>query len=151
MVWNTIPGHQSLILLIMNKLFTQSFFHRLAYYLIGLVIGIFILQRIYKAKNAQFQYGPNARTLTSIKNRPHFEYSQEALTFMKEHELDSTFVLRMLAYGKVKFTQENRGKAPCHTYRILPTGSVKPYQIMVKRCDSVATLLKVEEYQVNQK
>ncbi len=130
----------------MKKIFTQSFFYRLAYFLIGLIIGIFILQRIYKAKNAQFQYGPNNRTLVSIKNRPHFEYDTQAISFMKTHSLDSTFVMNILTYGKVDFTKENRGKAPCHTYRILPTEQTKPYQIMVKRCDSVATLLDVKPY-----
>ncbi len=124
--------------------FDASFFKRLGYYLFGIAIGIFLLGKIYDKKNASFDYGPNARTLKSIRNKPHFEYTLAVKEIMQQQNIDTTAVQSLLYYGKVKFNKTNRGKAPCHTYLIEPTEKTANISISVKRCDSVATVIKLE-------
>ena len=123
---------------------TSSFFKRLGFFLFGLAVGIYLLGRFYDKKNATFEYGPNARTLKSIRNKPHFVYVDEVKRIMKLQNIDTTAIQSLLYYGKIKFTKENRGKAPCHTYIIEPTKKTAPISINVQRCDSIATVLKLE-------
>ncbi len=132
-------------LLIRYKLkLNASFFKRLGFFLIGLALGIYFLGKIYEKKNATFEYGPNARTLKSIRNKPYFLYAEEVERIMEMNKIDTTAVNSLLYYGKIKFTKENRGKAPCHTYMIEPTDKTAPISISVQRCDSVATVVKLE-------
>lgn len=122
----------------------SSFFKRLGFFLFGLAVGVYLLGRFYDKKNATFDYGPNARTLKSIRNKPHFVYAEEVERLMQQQNIDTTAVLSLLYYGKIKFTKKNRGKAPCHTYLIEPTTKTAPISISVQRCDSVATVVKME-------
>ncbi len=121
--------------------FDTGFFKRLGFFLFGLALGIFLLGRFYDKKNASFEYGPNARTLKSIRNKPYFEYTNEVKEIMKRNSIDTTAINSLLYYGDVKFNKNNRGKAPCHTYLIEPTKKSASISITVKRCDSVATVL----------
>lgn len=121
-----------------------SFFKRLGFFLIGLAIGIYLLGRFYDKKNATFEYGPNARTLKSIRNKPHFVYTKEVREIMNQQDIDSTAVQSLLYFGNIKFTKDNRGKAPCHTYLIEPTAKTANISISVERCDSVATVVKLK-------
>lgn len=120
------------------------FFKRLGFFLFGLAVGIYLLGRFYDKKNATFEYGPNARTLKSIRNKPHFVYDEEVKKIMEAQNIDTIAVQSLLYYGKIKFTKENRGKAPCHTYKIEPSKKTAPISINVKRCDSVATVVNLE-------
>ena len=122
----------------------EDFFKRLGYFLIGLTIGLFALNFFMSKKNSSFDYFPNARTLKSIRNKPYLEYTPEVVDLLKQHNLDSTAIQSMLFYGDIKFNKSNRGKAPCHTYLIEPTKKSANISITVKRCDSVATVLKLE-------
>lgn len=120
------------------------FFKRLGFFLFGLALGVYLLGKFYDKKNATFEYGPNARTLKSIRNKPHFIYSAEVKQIMQQQDIDTTAVQSLLYYGNVDFNKDNRGKAPCHTYKIKPTEKTAPISITVKRCDSVATVVKLE-------
>jgi len=122
----------------------SSFFKRLGFFLFGLAVGIYLLGRFYDKKNATFEYGPNARTLKSIRNKPHFVYTEEVKRMMEAQNIDTTAVQSLLFYGKIVFTKDNRGKAPCHTYNIEPTDKTAPIRINVERCDSIATVIKLE-------
>ncbi len=124
--------------------FDASFFKRLGFFLFGLALGTFLLGRFYDKKNASFDYGPNARTLKSIRNKQFFVYSDEVKEIMKLHNIDTTAVKNLLFFGDVKFNKRNRGKAPCHTYLIEPTKKTAAISISVKRCDSVATVLDLK-------
>jgi len=128
----------------MNIKLPVDFFKRLGYFLVGLTIGLFVLNYFMSKKSANFDYLPNARTLKSIRNKAHFEYTPEVADLMQQHQIDSVAIQSMLYYGKIKFNKSNRGKAPCHTYLIEPTKKSAPISITIKRCDSVATLIKLE-------
>jgi hypothetical protein len=121
-----------------------GFLKRLGYFLIGLTIGLFALNFFMSKKKSSFDYLPNARTLKSIRNKPYLVYAPQVLEALKQHSLDSTAIRSMLYYGDVKFNRSNRGKSPCHTYLIEPTEKTANISITVKRCDSIATVTKLE-------
>jgi len=121
-----------------------DFFKRLGFFLIGLTIGLFALNYFMSKKKSSFDYLPNARTLKSIRNKPYFEYSDVVKEIMLQQQIDTTAINSLLYYGDVQFNKSNRGKAPCHTYLIEPTKKTAKISITVKRCDSVATVTKLE-------
>ena len=128
----------------MNIKFPPDFYKRLGYFLIGLTIGLFALNYFMSKKKSTFDYLPNARTLKSIRNKPYLVYEPEVLKALKQHNLDSTAIESLLYYGDIKFNKSNRGKAPCHIYLIEPTKKSANISITVKRCDTVATVMKLE-------
>ena len=128
----------------MQYKFDIHFFKRLGFYLIGVGIGIYFLGKIYDKKGATFDYGPNARTLKSIRSKPYFNYDANVKSLMKQNQIDSTAINSLIMYGDVQFTKENRRKGPCHTYLIKPTSKTANISIRVERCDSVATVVGLE-------
>jgi hypothetical protein len=121
----------------------HSFIKRLSFFLFGLALGIIVLNFFFSKKNIQFDYLPNARTLKSIRNKPHFEYSKDVLTFMSQNKIDSTQIQSLLYYGNVNFKKSELKTEPCKTYFIEPTSKSAPYTILIERCDSVSTVQKI--------
>jgi hypothetical protein len=128
----------------MQLKFDIHFYKRFGFFLLGLGIGIFLLGKFLDKKNASFDYLPNARTLKSIREKAYFTYDAPVLEKMKQKGIDTTAIKSLLYYGDVSFTKENRGKAPCHTYLILPTKKTAQISILVKRCDSTAKVIRLE-------
>jgi hypothetical protein len=122
----------------------RAFVRRLGFYLIGFVIGLFLLGKFYDNKNASFDYFGNARTLKSIRNKPHLIYSDYAKESMNKYGIDTAAVNTLLHNGNVEFNASNRGYDPCKTYLIISTELTAPLRIKVERCDSTATILEVE-------
>ena len=120
-----------------------SFLNRFSYFLLGLAIGIFLLNFFLSKKNVQFDYLPNARTLKSIRNKPHIDYSSEVIAFMVAHKIDSTDVQSLLLYGDVNFKKSSLKTKPCVTYLIEPTKKSAPFSILIERCDSTAIVKNI--------
>ncbi len=55
----------------------MKFAQRFAYYLVGLVIGLFFVALVFSGKDTRCNYFPNARVLNDIRNKP-FDYSANA-------------------------------------------------------------------------
>ena len=51
----------------------MKFTYRFAYYLIGLLMGLFIVAAIFSGKDTRCNYFPNARVLNDLRNKP-FSY-----------------------------------------------------------------------------
>ena len=95
-------------------------------------------------KQVSFDYLPNARTLKSIRNKPHLIYAPKVKEFMDTQHIDTTAVQTLLYYGNVNFSKSEVHTTPCKTYLIEPTKRSAPYTITVKRCDSIATITAIE-------
>jgi hypothetical protein len=119
----------------------QEYLRRFGFYLFGFAIGMVALTYIYKKKNYQFDYGANARTLKSIRNKT-VVYSPEVSKHLFEKTIDSTILQNILTEGKVDFSQLNRDEKPCKTYLINATDN-SGIKLEVIRCDSLATVNKV--------
>ena len=80
----------------------MKFFHRFAYYLVGLVVGIFFVSLIFSGKDTRCNYFPNARVLNDIRNKP-FDYSEKASKVLAEKWIDTIDIKNTLEFGDVDF------------------------------------------------
>lgn len=84
----------------------MKFYHRFAYYLVGLVIGLFFVSMIFSGKDTRCNYFPNARVLNDLRNKP-FEYSEKASKVLAEKWIDTIDIKNTLEYGDVDFDNSN--------------------------------------------
>jgi hypothetical protein len=84
----------------------MKFFHRFAYYLVGLVIGLFFVAMVFSGKDTRCNYFPNARVLNDLRTKP-FEYSPKASAVLAETWIDTIDIKNTLQYGDVDFDQSN--------------------------------------------
>lgn len=78
----------------------MKFPQRLAYYLIGLLIGSFAVFYFLDVKDTTFCYLPNCRVLQDIRNKPFHVDDQAALTASK---LSKDEIKTFLTHGTVDF------------------------------------------------
>ena len=84
----------------------MKFIHRFAYYLVGLVIGIFFVAMVFSGKDTRCNYFPNARVLNDLRNKP-FHYSEKASQILAEKWVDTSDIKNSLKFGDVDFDQSN--------------------------------------------
>lgn len=118
----------------------MKFTQRLAYYLSGFAIGLIILMFFLNGKNASCDYGPNARTVKNISSKK-ITYSNEVLSFTKNHSIDSTTVVNLIKYGSVDFSKSNTDMDSCKIYHIDNIYKEREIELSVENCDSIAKIL----------
>jgi len=84
----------------------MKFIHRFAYYLIGLIMGLFIVSAIFSGKDTRCNYFPNARVLNDLRNKP-FHYSEKASQILAEKWIDTSDIKNCLQLGDVDFDNSN--------------------------------------------
>ncbi|WP_395044496.1 DUF4258 domain-containing protein [Flavobacterium sp.] len=84
----------------------MKFYQRLAYYLVGLVMGAFVVALVLSGKDTRCNYFPNARVLNDLRNKP-FQYSIEASRKLSEDWIDTVDIKNTLTYGDVDFDKSN--------------------------------------------
>ncbi|MFV8376525.1 DUF4258 domain-containing protein [Flavobacterium sp. LB1P62] len=84
----------------------MKFVHRFAYYLIGLILGLFFVAAIFSGKDTRCNYFPNARVLNDLRNKP-FDYSEKASQILAEKWIDTIDIKNTLQYGDVDFDKSN--------------------------------------------
>ena len=85
----------------------MKFYQRFAYYLVGLVIGIFFVAMVLSAKDTRCNYFPNARVLNDLRNKP-FNYSEIASEKLSQKWVDTIDIKNTLTYGDVDFDKSNK-------------------------------------------
>jgi hypothetical protein len=85
----------------------MKFYQRLAYYLVGFVIGLFFVAMVLSGKDTRCNYFPNARVLNDLRNKP-FQYDSIATKQMSEGLADKTDIKNILTYGDVDFGKSNK-------------------------------------------
>ncbi|KIX22825.1 hypothetical protein SY27_03155 [Flavobacterium sp. 316] len=84
---------------------------RLAYYLFGLLLGIFFVIKFLgakaDAKGVEFCYLPNCRVLKELRNKP-LDYSSEVKTILNENWISLEDIKKTLQYGDVDFSKSNK-------------------------------------------
>jgi len=85
----------------------MKFYQRLAYYLVGFVIGLFFVALVLSGKDTRCNYFPNARVLNDIRNKP-FQYDSTATKQMSEGLADKTDIKNILTHGDVDFSRSNK-------------------------------------------
>ena len=84
----------------------MKFIHRFAYYLVGLIFGLFFVAMVFSGKDTRCNYFPNARVLNELRNKP-FLYDTEASRKLAEKWIDTLDVKNILTYGDVDFDKSN--------------------------------------------
>jgi Domain of unknown function (DUF4258) len=84
----------------------MKFTYRFAYYLIGLLMGLFVVAAIFSGKDTRCNYFPNARVLNDLRNKP-FEYSEKASQILNEKWVDTADIKNTLKFGDVDFDKSN--------------------------------------------
>jgi hypothetical protein len=115
---------------------------RIGYYLIGLSLGSVVVFFIWQGKGVSFDYGPDARTLKSIRVKKKI-YSENVVAALQKNQLDSVAINEVLLNGDVDFSKSNQRKKPCGEYYIMGTYEAKKIDLWVIRCDSTATIDKI--------
>ncbi|WP_179334816.1 hypothetical protein [Winogradskyella costae] len=121
----------------------MKFIHRLAYYLGGFAIGLMLLMFFLNGKDASCDYGPNARTIKNIGSKS-FIYNNEAYSFIMAESLDSTIVSNLVKFGNVDFSKSKTDIDSCKIYLIENSYKERDLELMVKNCDSIATILDIK-------
>jgi hypothetical protein len=84
----------------------MKFTYRFAYYLVGLVMGLFVVAAIFTGKDTRCNYFPNARVLNDLRNKP-FVYSDKASQILNEKWVDTADIKNTLQFGDVDFDKSN--------------------------------------------
>ena len=84
----------------------MKFTYRFAYYLIGLLMGLFVVAAIFSGKDTRCNYFPNARLLNDLRNKP-FVYSDKASQILNEKWVDTADIKNTLKFGDVDFDKSN--------------------------------------------
>lgn len=84
----------------------MKFAHRFAYYLVGLIMGLFFVAAVLSGKDTRCNYFPNARVLNDLRNKP-FYYSENASQILSEKWIDTSDIKNTLKFGDVDFDKSN--------------------------------------------
>jgi hypothetical protein len=115
---------------------------RIGYYLVGVSLGSIAVYFFWQKKQASFDYGMDARTLKTIRIRERV-FSEEAKKAMFQYHIDTTKISTILYIGDVDFGKSKARQKPCPEYYITGKKELKNVSLLVKRCDSIATIEKV--------
>ena len=115
---------------------------RIGYYLVGLSLGSVAVYFFWQQKNASFDYGMDARTLKTIRIKERI-FTEEAKQAMQKFKIDTLNIATILYTGDVDFGRGNPRKKPCAEYYITGKRELKNISLLVKRCDSTATIQEV--------
>jgi len=117
----------------------MNFISRLAYYLLGILVGVLFLVFFFKGKFAgkdmSFCYLPNCRVLKDLRSKP-FYYSDLASEKMKQGMLDTIELKEIFRHGNVNFSKSN-----------VPLDNGKYYLIEGKIDGKKSVFLEVINYQ----
>ena len=84
----------------------MRFRFRFAYYMVGFVMGMFVVAMVFSGKDTRCNYFPNARVLNDLRTKP-FEYSKEASAVLAEPWVDTIDIKNTLEFGDVDFDKSN--------------------------------------------
>lgn len=121
----------------------MKFVQRLGYYLGGFAIGLVILMFFLNGKDASCDYSPNARTVKNISSKT-IAYSQETTDFVNKQDLDSTTIINLIKYGSVDFSKSKTKLDSCKVYHIDNSYKDQEMILIVKNCDSIATVTHID-------
>lgn len=120
----------------------MQLFKRIGYYLVGVAISSVGVYFFWQKKKATFDYGMDARTLKTIRIKKRV-FSEDAKLLMLNADIDTTKITTILTNGDVDFGKSKPRQEPCAEYYITGNNDLENVSLLVKRCDSVATIEKI--------
>lgn len=80
--------------------------YRIAFYLVGLIIGIYVVKGFWKVKGTEFCYLPNCRVIKDIRSKS-FHISKEATAFLNENKISQEKLDTLIKNGDIDFDKSN--------------------------------------------
>ena len=120
----------------------MKFIHRLGYYLGGFAIGLIILAFFLSGKKTSCAYGMDSRVLKNIRIKERV-ISEEAMKEMRQLQIDTAAISKVLNKGDVDFSRSNTEPDSCKTYMITGSTTSGDLEMLFENCDSIATLQKI--------
>ncbi len=117
----------------------MNFVKRLIYYLSGVGIGIVLLVFFLSGKKTSCDYGPNARTLKFLKNKP--IQQNNSIKDLAFYQLDSIDIVQVLDDGEVNFRNSEISKELPNIYSVEHMIEKKGYFEFRFRVDQNSTRL----------
>ena len=117
----------------------MNFVKRLIYYLSGVGIGIVLLVFFLSGKKTSCDYGPNARTLKFLKNKP--LQQNNSINDLVFYQLDSIDIAKVLDEGEVNFRNSEISKELPNIYSVEHMIEKKGYFEFRFRVDQNSTRL----------
>ncbi len=114
---------------------------RIAFFAMGLLIGIVFVKLIFGKKDVTFDYLPNDRVLKTLRTKQRV-FSDNAYQFFYNQNIDTSVVESFLKEGDVNFSQSQQRQKPCNFYQIEKDIENKSYAIFVRNCDTLVTVEK---------
>lgn len=122
----------------------MNFAKRSLYFVTGIALGSLIVLFIAVQKKVEFPYGPDARTLKSLRVKKHRYFSNQAKEQIQKYALDSLDIDVLLRKSDVDFSESITDRSlPCQTYKINGERSESLVSITVQRCDSSLVFEKI--------
>jgi hypothetical protein len=84
----------------------MKFYQRFAYYLVGFIMGCFVVALVLSGKDTRCNYFPNARVLSSLRSKS-FEYSDNSTKILNQGWVTIEDVKNILTYGDIDFDKSN--------------------------------------------
>ena len=123
----------------------MKLYQRFAYYLVGLIMGCFVVAMIWSGKDTRCNYFPNGRVLNDLRNKP-FYYSDNAKKILSEGWINEQDIKNTLTLGDVDFDLSNVQKGNGKIY-IIEGQTIKnqPIIIEVMNYPSKAELINISK------
>ena len=115
---------------------------RIFYYLVGLSLGSIAVYFFWQKKNATFDYGMDSRTLKTIRIKKRLFYDN-AKIIMQKFDIDTLKISTILKNGDVDFGKGKPRQTPCAEYYVTGNNELDNISLLIKRCDSSATIKKI--------
>ena len=121
----------------------MKFFHRFAYYLVGLVMGLFFVAMVFSGKDTRCNYFPNARVLNDLRTKP-FAYAPKASAILAESWIDTIDIKNTLEFGDVDF-DESKTEFGQNTKLYVIEGKTTKNQPIILKVSNTADKAILEE------
>ena len=109
----------------------MKFVQRFSYYLVGLVLGCFVVALVFSGKDTRCNYFPNARVLNDLRNKP-FHYSENANKVLAESWVTIPDIKNTLEFGDIDFDKSDTEFGKHAKIYIIEGKTLKGQEIILK-------------------
>jgi hypothetical protein len=117
----------------------MKFKHRLGFFLGGFSIGLVFLTFFLKQKKTKFAYGPNARVIKSLNDKP-IKFSDDVRGVIKVLQIDTVAVYDLLKNGNVNFSESKPRLDSCKLYTI----QNDDLKLKVENCEKATLVISLQ-------
>ncbi len=118
----------------------SRFFYRLRVYLIGFILGIFVVKVLFKGRGGCKM--PGTLKIEELRSQ-YLEYSNHATCRMKCRHISEKEIKEVLNSGSVNYSKSNVQDKPCGTYAVEGEVNNKNLRIVVADCDTISKIITV--------